>query len=1261
VLSGTTLSISAGTEIKINSAAESIFRIDSAAAVVNDGVIVLGENVTVSEHSGYPISGDGYEITTKDFLQSLSDSNIAGLGLVLTTDIPAGTTTIKRGHTSLYPEINAINRWFELQTTQGDASIHLLYDSTELNSNNVSLLKILNSNDGSSNWINLGGVSTTNFSVSAPIFNNNGYFTLAPLNLELLTINKDTFCAGELLELEFKVTGVLNASNNFILELSDPSGDYSTALTLDTIQGLIPEKFSAYIPDTLNSSDSYRIRIRTTSAGENFDLAGLVIGKKPEVSLTAAVSTVCENGENIELQINPPGGTLSGPALDNNLFNPLIAGAGTHEIEYYFEQDYGCSSTAILSLEVYPLPIVDFILPEDSVCLSSQAISLEALPTGGEFSGDGITGNYFEPELSGSGEHIITYTYTDSNSCSDFKSSAVFVRELPEVILAGLNSFYCENDPVVALNKFPADAVISGSGIIDDYFFSPAIAGTGIHAVYIEYTDNNGCQNSAEYNSEIFPNPIATLASDEIRVCSSVQEVQLNGSPLGGEFSGTALIENIFSPSIAGPGIFELSYTYINSEGCADSAKIEIEVLENPAVSLNLSNSFCENDAAVIPNFSPSGGILSGNGIINESTFSPQMAGTGNHLISYYFQNSDGCSNSAQQNVFVASKPIVSVAAEENSLCSSALPTNINALPAGGILWGNGIINSQFDPSAVPPGNHIVSYSYTDSDGCSDTAYTEIEVKEDPIVTLSVSDLFCENDAAVLPNFSPSGGILSGNGIINESTFNPQLAGPGNHLISYHFQNSDGCSNSAQQNVFVAPKPIVSVAAEENSLCSSALPTNINALPAGGILWGNGIMNFQFDPSAVPPGNHIVSYSYTDSDGCSDTAYTEIEVKEIPVVTLSISDLFCENDAAVLPNFSPSGGILSGNGITSDFTFNPQLAGPGQHTISYYYEDSNGCNNLAENTIIVYPKPLIVFELEEDSVCFSSLPMNLQASPAGGTYFGIGIFNNEFIPAEAGPGSHSLSYYYADINGCRDTVLNDIFVRTNPEVFIQAINSLCENDNPVQLQASPVGGTFSGHGIEYNEFFNPTVSKAGIHQLTYYFEDSFGCFATAEQTVKVYEQPVIPEIIQNGNTLTTDAEGNFQWYLNGVPVTNGTEKFYSATTSGFYSVKTTNFYGCSAESELYDFTFSTEHIPGFILVYPNPSQEKFFIKFDKNYDYIELSIYNIDSRLLMKNNLSNIIAGQVTEIDISTLANGKYILLIKTEIDIIRRTILKMN
>jgi hypothetical protein len=122
----------------------------------------------------------------------------------------------------------------------------------------------LNSNDGSSNWRNLGGISSADFNVSAPVFNNRGYFTLAPLNLEMVAMNKDTFCSGDLLELEFNVYGILNSSNLFILELSDASGDFTTALPLDTVTGIIPGNFSVYIPDTLNSSDSYRIRIRTT-------------------------------------------------------------------------------------------------------------------------------------------------------------------------------------------------------------------------------------------------------------------------------------------------------------------------------------------------------------------------------------------------------------------------------------------------------------------------------------------------------------------------------------------------------------------------------------------------------------------------------------------------------------------------------------------------------------------------------------------------------------------------------------------------------------------------------------------------------------------------------------------------------------------------------------------------------------------------------------------------------------------------------------
>lgn len=45
-------------------------------------------------------------------------------------------------------------------------------------------------------------------------------------------------------------------------------------------------------------------------------------------------------------------------------------------------------------------------------------------------------------------------------------------------------------------------------------------------------------------------------------------------------------------------------------------------------------------------------------------------------------------------------------------------------------------------------------------------------------------------------------------------------------------------------------------------------------------------------------------------------------------------------------------------------------------------------------------------------------PANLVGSPAGGVFFGAGIGGNQFNPAFAGVGSHSVVYTYVDGNGC---------------------------------------------------------------------------------------------------------------------------------------------------------------------------------------------------------------------------------------------------
>jgi hypothetical protein len=79
----------------------------------------------------------------------------------------------------------------------------------------------------------------------------------------------------------------------------------------------------------------------------------------------------------------------------------------------------GCSNSDTTEVTVYPLPVVYFASGDTVVCLSSASVQLpEAFPWGGEYSGDGVSGNEFNPAIAGEGEHVITYSYTDSFGCT---------------------------------------------------------------------------------------------------------------------------------------------------------------------------------------------------------------------------------------------------------------------------------------------------------------------------------------------------------------------------------------------------------------------------------------------------------------------------------------------------------------------------------------------------------------------------------------------------------------------------------------------------------------------------------------------------------------------------------------------------------------------------------------------------------------------------------------------------------------------------
>lgn len=93
---------------------------------------------------------------------------------------------------------------------------------------------------------------------------------------------------------------------------------------------------------------------------------------------------------------------------------------------------FGCDSILVQTLTVNSLPSVILdSYPVDSICADGSAISLpNALPAGGVYSGNGVTGSQFDPALTGlMGESVLTYTYTDANGCVSSDETSIVVYD----------------------------------------------------------------------------------------------------------------------------------------------------------------------------------------------------------------------------------------------------------------------------------------------------------------------------------------------------------------------------------------------------------------------------------------------------------------------------------------------------------------------------------------------------------------------------------------------------------------------------------------------------------------------------------------------------------------------------------------------------------------------------------------------------------------------------------------------------------------
>jgi len=159
--------------------------------------------------------------------------------------------------------------------------------------------------------------------------------------------------------------------------------------------------------------------------------------------------------------------------------------AGTYT-DIFSNTTTGCDSTIITTLNVNSNPVV--LLPPflEQFCLDGVILVLSnGTPLGGTYSGNGIvTSPNFNPALAGLGNHIITYSFTDNNSCSATATQTLTVTDC-----TGLEEF--AEDQNITVYPNPSNGLVS-LNIINTQFESLQISITDVQGkIIFNHTEKN--------------------------------------------------------------------------------------------------------------------------------------------------------------------------------------------------------------------------------------------------------------------------------------------------------------------------------------------------------------------------------------------------------------------------------------------------------------------------------------------------------------------------------------------------------------------------------------------------------------------------------------------------------------------------------------------------------------------------------------------------------------------------------------------------
>ena len=606
--------------------------------------------------------------------------------------------------------------------------------------------------------------------------------------------------------------------SNFDVSYSIDGGAYIVSSINTPIA--VGDIFEYSFPQTVDFSaiNQYELSVAVSLVGDsdntNDTMVFIVEHLTPsQVFILGLNSEYCFYDSPVVIAGAPFGGTFSGDGMNGNIFNPLDAGLGSHDITYtHYDVNTGCYNLTV-----------------ETVIVNGADVSFSGLYTGP------------------ANVPVMVEVYYDSPWF--WEQSWEIVNEIGVVMLsspAGVSNGYSYNDFL----NLPFGYYT---------FIAYDVYGDGWHNSYYNITPDFGAGTGLQtYDIPVQQQPVTSQSSSfvvggTVYVCTGDSPITLIGSPSGGTFSGQGIIGDVFDPITAGVGTFSLVYTYIDG-GCIGTDTQTVIINQTTYIDLGPDQFACDGETIELhagPDYLYEWNTGEVDSIISVNS---------NGLYSVTVTSQNGCQSISDVNVTFNPLPIVDLGINQN-LCEGDTLL-LNAGLGNTYIWNNGETTSTIE--IIDSGLYTVLV--TSFDGCTQT--------DDIIVTfhqvnvdLGLDTGFCDGsiimiDAGLYFSYQWSSG--STNQIIEIGI---------SDLYTLIVSNEFGCTAFDSIDVISYSLPIVDlgpdVIVEDTFLLLDA------GVGFSSILWSNNLTSqlYPVFSDSFPSGDNIIWVEVVDANGCfgSDT------------------------------------------------------------------------------------------------------------------------------------------------------------------------------------------------------------------------------------------------------------------------------------------------------------------------------------------------------------------------------------------------------